>query len=299
MFFHRCLACASPVILAAALSTIGLAQAESGRAANKTGEVDTEHIFGFTEGSDIGEVGEKEAEADSTGRFGRTGGSYSNIATAFEAKFTLAENFRISGAATLAFYDITGVSGLEDRRQGTFQSLSFDARYRLVNREQAPFGLTISIAPRWGFVDEVSGAPAEQYGAEFLLIADRELVPGRLFGAINVSYEPEQTRLRASGETFRESTLGMSAAVSAQVAPGIFIGAEVRNLRHYDGLGLNGFEGQALYVGPTFYMTLSDKIWLSAAWNVQAWGTTAADGGALDLTNFERQNVRLRLGIIF
>ena len=102
--------------------------------------MDTEHIFGFTEGSDIGEAGEKEAEADSMGRFGKAGGSYNNIATALEAKYTLAENFRVSASATLAFYDVTGVSGLEDRRQGTLQSLSFDARFRLLNREHAPFG---------------------------------------------------------------------------------------------------------------------------------------------------------------
>jgi len=123
-------------------------------------------------------------------------------------------------------------------------------------------------------------------------------MPGRLFGAINVSYEPEQTRLHATGETLRDSTLGISTAVSVQVTPGVFVGAEVRNLRHYDGLGLSSFTGQALYIGPTFYMTLSDKTWLSVAWNMQAWGTTEC-GGALDLTNFERHNVRLRLGIIF
>ena len=79
--------------------------------------------------------------------------------------------------------------------------------------------------------------------------------------------------------------------------PGVFVGAEVRNLRHYEGLGLDRFAGQALYVGPTLYMTLGAQFWLSAAWNVQAWGTTAADGGALDLTNFERHQVRFRLGV--
>jgi len=29
--------------------------------------------------------------------------------------------------------------------------------------------------------------------------------------------------------------------------PGVFVGAEVRNLRHYEGLGLDRFAGQALY----------------------------------------------------
>ena len=305
MFFHRWSEHASPwhalvcVILTAMFGSIASAQAEPRTAAHGVGEVDTEHIFGFTEGSDIGAVGEKELETDSTGRFGRAGGSFSNIATALEAKYTLTERFRVSAAATVAFYDITGVNGFDDRRQTALQSFSIDARFRLLDRERAPVGLTIGIIPHWGLRDEVSGASADQYRTEFLLIADRELVPDRLFGAINISYERDETRLRASDQALRESALGLSAALAAQVMPGVFIGAEVRNLRHYEGLGLSQFAGQALYVGPTLYMTLGAQFWLSAAWNVQAWGTTAESGAALDLTNFERHQVRFRLGVNF
>jgi hypothetical protein len=304
MSFHRWSEHASPwhalvwVILTAMFGSIASAQAEPRRAAHGAGEVDTEHMFGFTEGSDIGGVGEKELETDSTSRFGRAAGSYSNIATAFEAKYNFTEYFRVSAAATVSFYDITGVNGFDDRRQGALQSFSIDARFRLLDRERAPIGLTIGIIPRWGLKDDVSGAPADQYRTEFLLIADRELMPDRLFGAVNISYEPEQTRLRTSDEVLRDSTLGLTAALAAQMMPGVFVGAEVRNLRHYEGLGLDRFAGQALYVGPTLYMTLGAQFWLSAAWNVQAWGTTA-EGGALDLTNFERHQIRFRLGVNF
>lgn len=127
--------------------SIASAQAEPRTAAHGVGEVDTEHIFGFTEGSDIGAVGEKELETNSTGRFGRAGGSFSNIATALEAKYTLTERFRVSAAATVAFYDITGVNGFDDRRQTALQSFSIDARFRLLDRERAPVGLTIGIIP--------------------------------------------------------------------------------------------------------------------------------------------------------
>jgi hypothetical protein len=73
-----------------------------------------------------------------------------------------------------------------------------------------------------------------------------KLIPGCLFAALNVSYEPEQTRLRASGETLRESMLEIGAALAMQVTPNVFIGAEARSLRHYEGLGFNSFAGQAL-----------------------------------------------------
>jgi hypothetical protein len=289
--------CTMVLVLLAVLAAANAAHGAPAKRADKTAEVDTEHMFGFTEGSDIGEAGEKELEADSTGRFRRLGGSYNNVATALEAKYSL--RLRLSAVATVAYYHIAGADGLDDRRQGALQSVSFDARYRLFDREHAPFGLTLSVEPHWGFTDETSGAPADQYGAELRLLADRELIAGRLFAALNVSYEPEQTRLRASGEMLRDSTLGVAAALALQVMPSVFIGAEARNLRHYEGLGLNGFAGQALYIGPTFYATFGQGYFLSAAWNVQVWGAVAGSSGALDSVNFERNQVKLRFGVTF
>jgi hypothetical protein len=287
------------LIVVSLLAATSSARGDSGKRADKSGEVDTEHMFGFTEGSDIGEAGEKELEADSTGRFGKLGGSYNTVATALEAKYSFSDRFRLSAVATVAYYEITGLNAIDDRRQGALQSVSFDARFRLFDREHAPFGLTLSVEPHRGFADEMSGEPADQYGAEFRVLADRELIPGRLFAALNVSYEPEQTRLRGSGETLRESMLGVGAALAMQVMPNVFIGAEARSLRHYDGLGLNGFAGQALYIGPTFYATFGERYFISAAWNVQVWGAVAGSSGALDLDNFERHHVKLRIGARF
>jgi len=283
----------------AGLAAPGSASADSHKHADKAGEVDTEHMFGFTEGSDIGEAGEKELETDLTGRFGKLDGSYNNVATTLEAKYSFSDRFRLSAVATVAYYDITGVSGFDDRRQAALQSVSFDARFRLFDREHAPFGLTLSVEPHGGFMDEMSGEGADQYGAEIRLLADRELIPGRLFAALNVSYEPEEARLRASGQILRESLLGIGGALAMQMMPNVFIGAEARSLRQYDGLGLNSFAGQALYIGPTFYATFGQGYFLSAAWNVQVWGAVAGTSGALDLVNFERHQAKLRLGVVF
>src|SRR5262249_26458978 len=156
------------------------------------------------------------------GRFGRAAGSYSNVATALEAKYTFSEYFRVSAAATVSRYDITGVNGFDDRRQTSLQGFSIDARFRLLDRERAPIGLTIGIIPHWGLKDDVSGAPADQFSTEFLLIVDRELMPDRLFGAINVGYGQERTRLRVSDETAHDSALGASAAIAAQLVAGVF-----------------------------------------------------------------------------
>jgi len=74
---------------------------------------------------------------------------------------------------------------------------------------------------------------------------------------------------------------------------------EVRNLRHYDGLALNSFAGQALYIGPTFYAAFGERYFVSAAWSIQVWGAVAGSSGALDLINSERHQAKLRLGVSF
>src|SRR5262249_48780316 len=73
------------LILLAGLGAASSAPADTRKHGN--GEIDTEHMFGFTEGSDTGEAGEKEPEPDSPGRFGKLGGAYNNVATALEAKY--------------------------------------------------------------------------------------------------------------------------------------------------------------------------------------------------------------------
>jgi hypothetical protein len=261
--------------------------------------VDTEHLFGFTEGTDIGAAGEKEVEVDSTFRSGKHTGSFATAASEIEFKYTAFENFRISAAATLAYYDIVGVAGMKDRRQAAAQSVSFDARFRLLDRDRAPFGLTLSVEPHWGFADETSGVRIDHFGIEMLLRADREIVPDRLFGGLNLLFDTDRTRLLAAGGIEQEPTLGIGAAIAAKVAPGVWIGGEARYLRSYDGAALNTFSGQGIYLGPTLYARLGERGWLSAAWNFQAWGVAAGISGTLDLVNFERHQLKFRVGYEF
>jgi hypothetical protein len=179
------------------------------------------------------------------------------------------------------------------------QSLSFDARFRVLDRSQAPFGLTLGVAPHWGLVDETSGVQADHFGTEIHLFADRELTPDRLVGAINLLFANDRARLLASDGIEQESLLGAGAALAAQVIPGLWLGGEARYLRDYSGAALNVFSGQAVYVGPTLYARLGRKAFVSAAWDIQIRGRAIAAPGALDLANFERHQAKLRFGFEF
>ena len=262
-------------------------------------DLETTHLFGFTLGTDVNDVGEKEAELESTGRFAKRNGSYTALATSAGIKFIPFRDFSIEPGVGVAYHGISGVSGLDDRRQWAFDTVSLEMRYRLLNREHAPFGLTLGFDPHWGRVDDIGGEGVDRFGADLLVIADKELVSNRVFGAFNLLYQPEASRLRTTGVWERQSTLGVSGALNAQVAPLLLIGGEVRYLRSYDDLGLGAFSGQALFIGPTFYWRPSECCWMAAAWSVQVAGRAVGDPGSLDLTNFERQQAKLRFGYNF
>jgi hypothetical protein len=270
-------------------------------AAGQTGasDVETEHMFGFTLGSDIGRPDEGEVEITTVGRFGRQGGAYSALSTTAEFKYPLSGAFRASASATVAHYRIAGVTDLDDRDQFTFSNFAAELDYRVLDRRSAPVGLTLIASPFYGFVDDVSGAPADRYGSDFVIAADRALVPGQLFVALNLVYSLERSRDYASGIISDNSTLGFQVGVAQRVRPWLYIGAEARYLRFYDGLGLESLAGQALYLGPTLYAPVTKGVLISAAWNVQAWGQANGGVPGIDLVNFEQQQALLRLEIDF
>ena len=265
----------------------------------KAAELETTHLFGFTFGSDVNAVGEREAESEAVGRFGKKAGTYGAISQALGVKFAPFQNFNIQPTVAVSRFDVSNVPGFDDRRQFAYEAASLELRYRLLNRESAPFGLTVGFDPRWARVDETGGAPVDQYGGAFLLIADKELVDKLIFAAFNFIYEPDLTRSRVTGDWEHTSELGLSAAITMQVRPGVLIGAEARYMRSFDGLGLDRFTGNALFVGPTFYAKFSEKAWMSAAWSAQVAGRVHNEIGALDTTNFERHRALLRFGYNF
>jgi hypothetical protein len=260
---------------------------------------DTEHIFGFMIGSDVGNQGEREFQTQTTGRFGKGAGTYRALEHEVELEIVPLPNFRVEVGGTVALHDITGVPDIDDRRQFNFQGLSLDLRYRLLGREHAPFGMTIAAETHGDRIDEVSGAKGRMYGTNFTLAFDRELIPNFVIGALNLIYQPEWARFEVSGLSERSSTIGAAFAGMVRVRPDVLLGGELRYFRQYEGIGLGEFAGQALFVGPTAYVQLSEQSRLTLSWSMQAWGRPAGSGANLDLVNFERHQARIVFGINF
>jgi hypothetical protein len=261
--------------------------------------IDTEHLFAFMIGSDVGDAGEREIQSQTTGRFAKSTGTYRALTEATELEFVPIKNFRAEFAAVGASYDISGVAGFDDLRQVGLQGISVDLRYRFLDRDAAPFGLTFGAETHAARIDETSGQHVRNLGTDFALAFDRELIPNQLVAAVNLLYQPEWTNFLATNKAEQDVTLGVAWAIMAQLRPGVSIGGEARYLRKYEGLGLNVFAGHALFVGPTIFIRLSERSRLTAAWSFQVAGRSAAMAGSLDLVDFERHQARLVYGINF
>jgi len=195
--------------------------------------IDTEHLFGFTMGTDVGSPGEREFQSQTTGRFSKSAGNYRAINQEFELEFVPAKNFRIELGSAFAAYDINGVADLEDRRHLAWQGISVDLRYRFLDRDVAPFGLTFALETHSDRIDDRTAAPARRYTTELTLALDRELIPNRVVAAFNLFSEPEWTHF-GTGLAARAATVGGDVAMLTQMRPGLRVVVSVASTVKFD-----------------------------------------------------------------
>lgn len=79
--------------------------------------------------------------------------------------------------------------------------------------------------------------------------ADREIVPGILFAALNLSYGFGEVRNYSTGLYLDGSELAFSAAATARLWEDVYLGGEVRYRRGFDALAFGNLTGQAVFLG--------------------------------------------------
>ncbi len=293
----RVLVLAAPLVVAAGFG----ARAQDNPAFYR--DVETKYIFGFTEGSGIGLEGEKEFSLETVARMGKRDGRYWASETKLEYEFTPNQYVQFELGPLVSAHAIKGVTDLDDRNQLAMSGVFGEVRYLLLDRgPSSPLAITLSAEPEWHRIDETGGARVKNFGLELKVNADLELIKNRLYFGSNLLYEPEATHdpdgIGAGWE--KESTGGISGALSYRVLPSVFVGAELWYLRHYDGAWFNTFTGDAVFLGPTAYVQLGRKVFMTAAWNVQVHGRDVDEPGSkLNFGEFSRQRGKLKLAVEF
>jgi hypothetical protein len=301
----RAFAVAAPFLVA----TVFDAHAQSPAPATQRGaqtvadvfhEAESKYMFGFTDGADIGNEGEKAFEYESTGSFQKRGGGYTAIEHEFEFEQVPTQNFAYELSAHALTHSISGVEDLDDRNSTQFSGASAKLRYLIIGRGPgSPFGLTVSAEPEWARIDDTDGTRTQSYSSEFRIVADTELIPNRLFAAVNLIYEPEVAKPADTGMWERMSSAGLSLGLAYRITPTFALGAGAEYDRAYDGLAFQTFDGHALFVGPNLQINITRKVLLAAAFMAQVAGHAVDDPRPLDLTNFSRYRGNLKLEFEF
>lgn len=254
--------------------------------------LDTKNLFGFLEGADVGEKGDRSLEFETTGSFGEVQGLYRSIEQEFIFENALTDSFGLELGAHVLGQDIRRASELPDFVGINFMGVSAEFRYVVRHRTaDAPIQVTLTVQPEYNSIAE-AGRQANDFGTTFRAIADVISSDQGLYGAINLVYAPDASRLPGQ---LREDTavLSTSAALSYRLTPPLMFGAEADYDRAYGGLAPRAFEGQAFYLGPTFHYQINEKIDLSAAFLAQT------PVGRVDFDEFPRQLAKLRLEVDF
>ncbi len=261
-------------------------------------ELETKYLFGFTEGADIGAEGEKSIEYETTTSMGKRGGRYGVLEQEIEYEGVPTQSFGFELSAHGLAYSIQGVDGLDNAHGLNFSGLSTELRYLVIGRGPgSPFGLTLVAEPEWARLDD-GGQPVTDFSTNFLGIVDSELIANRLYGAVNLSYEPDIAK--SPGQSWEHaSTLGASTALAYRLTPKITAGGEIEYYSAFDGFAFNNFQGEALYIGPTLQVQLTGKTMFAAAFSTEVAGHAAGESHGLDLTNFPHYRGNLKVEFEF
>ncbi|HEY1781961.1 MAG TPA: hypothetical protein VGG79_16285 [Roseiarcus sp.] len=240
----------------------------------------------------MGEQGDRSLEFETTGSFGKDQGVYNSIEQEIIFEPTLTDSLGVEFGAHGLGQDIHGVPGLPDFAGVNFMGASVELRYVVMHRTaDLPLQLTLTVEPEYNVIAE-AGQQANEFTTTFLAVADYVSSDRRLYGAVNLGYAPDGGRL--PGQPWQDTSLvSASAALSWRVTPPLMFGAEADYDRAYSGLAPREFDGEAIYLGPTFHYQINEKVDLSAAFLAQA------PAGRRDFDDFPRELAKLRLEVEF
>lgn len=263
-------------------------------------QVPGDDIFGFTTQTDTGNVGEWNFALETSSGIGKRFGRYWTTSLKNELSVTPVENVFWAFSPFVTTTHSRGVPGITDIDRTDFDGLSTEVLWRFMPRNEQGFAATLSVEPRWMRLDGTTGQSVTALSAEFKLFVDAVIIPDKLFWAFNLNYQPNTQKLAGPGNPWVNGTAtNVSTALSYQISPSMFIGAELRYEGNFDGAFMNRVLGTALFAGPVFLVKPSEKSFLNVSWTPQLIGWGRNDPSNLDLVNFPRHQLRVKYSVTF
>lgn len=249
--------------------------------------------FGFTTGSDVADKGSFSPSLTYFGTFGIRGGRFASHLGQLQGSYGLAPCLEV-GPYLLGGYSDASIGGFDVDARGW--GAGVETKYKILGRDVHGIGLTVVIDPSVNRTDPSFGGPFTGYNTGFRIFADKTLVPGKLYAALNLSHDMSWT---GPSPYARSSTFSVGGSLAYQVVEGIYLSGEVRHQRRYNDLGFGNEAGQATFAGPGVYWQATKQLALSAAYNVQIAGKAKGQPGDLDLVNFSQHLVKVKAAYSF
>ncbi|MGX5737031.1 hypothetical protein [Bosea thiooxidans] len=249
--------------------------------------------FGFTTGSDVADVGSFGPSLTYGGAFGTRVGTSNGHGLTLQGSYGLFPCFEI-GPYVLGGLTHASAGGIsaDERAYGA----GVEMKYKLLGRDMHGLGLTLVIDPSATRVDPDGAGRFTSYNTGIRLFADKTLIPNTLYAALNLSQDLTWT---GPSPYARSSTFTVAGSLAWQVREGLYLSGEVRHMHAHNDLGFGNEAGYATYVGPGVFWQATKQLAISAAYNVQVAGKAKGEPGDLDLTNFSRHLVKVKLGYSF
>ena len=256
-----------------------------------------ENNFAYAYGTEILPKGHGEIYQWATYRTGKADGSYQalDLQTEFEHGFT--ERLQGSLYLNAIQHDISGVTGLADRSQFRFNGVQGSLKYSLSSPYIDPVGAAIYVEPGYRLYSRKSGKREDIYFFETKLLLQKNAMEGALVWVANLTAELEREHDVAGGEWETELELQFSGGFSYRIAPRWFVGAETLFTSAFEGAHLDELGEYAVFAGPNVHYA-STRWWATLAVMPQLFGWPE-DSGTRNLVNFEKVEVRLKVGINF
>lgn len=281
---------------------------------NARPDVSTDSLFGFTDGADTNEEGERELSFGIVTRVGKRavtlaggtpGGKDRFYVSSLQAgaQYGVSDSFNVEASVFGDLRSVRGVPDLLNKSNGNFNGASLEFKYRLLERTPAnPVAIAVSLEPQWSRIDETEGISQNSLSLGTKLMLDARVIPGLLWYGLNIGFEPQAGRFR-SGEVERESGVSVSNALTMRVLDHTYLGIEASYQRACSGLFARRLKGEAAFFGPTLFHQFSKNASLSLAWSTQVWGRQKDPAPLaahdLDLWNFGRHLLRAKLSLNF
>jgi hypothetical protein len=249
--------------------------------------------FGFTTGSDVAEAGSFGASLTYGGGFGIRDGRQAAHGLQLQGSYGLFPCFEIGPYLLGGYSDATLAGASADSRSF---GAGVEMKYRLLGRDLHGIGLTVVVDPSFNRIDPTGAGNFTGYNTGIRLFADKTLIPGKLYAALNLSHDLSWT---GPSPYLRSSTFTVGGSLAWQVIDGVYLSGEVRHQRRYSDLGFGTEAGYATFAGPGVFWQATKQLAISAAYNVQIAGKAKGVAGDLDLTNFSQHLVKVKLAYSF